>query len=247
MKAPLLLLFTTGTLLACGSGYSNCYRVSFDHTKAGSSDTDHFPALISGTYSYFAASGNGGVVHNLTTQSGGAAIAVPADLIFATDATCSKPLSGWEFEAYASSTGAMTAWVNIGTLSSTADASIVACAGNASVTTWQGNVGSVWNAFNRVYHFGSSLSMADSAGNGDLSMYGLTATSGQIGGAVNDDGSLGNDLVITAASSFYALTSYSFHSGSTWRARTVQARTALCCQRIVTNCISIPPTECRSV
>ncbi len=181
---------------SCGNGYSSCRSITFDANKAGSSDTQNFAALISGTYSYLATDGNpGGEIQNTTTQTGGgASITVPADLVFATDSTCSNKLN-WEFEDYNPSTGAMDVWVNIGTLHGSAygsDSQIYECYGKPSVTTWQGNVPGTWDSnYKIVYHApnGTTLSVTDSTGNNNNgTKNNVAAATGQIDGGVDFTG-----------------------------------------------------------
>lgn len=182
---------------SCGS-YSHCRLITFDHTKVGAVDIANYPALISGTYSYLAVTGSGGQVQHTATQTpGGAAITVPADLIYTSDPNCATKLP-WEFETYSSTTGAVNLYVNVGTMTHLADKVIYECAGNAGVTTWQGNVAGTWVNYMLVQHLpnGTTLSAQDSAHSNNGSIVGATAVAGQIDGAGNFPGGAGNLITI---------------------------------------------------
>jgi len=66
-----------------------------------------------------------------TQSEAGAAITVPADLIFTSDAACATPLS-WEFESYSAANGAAAIWVRVPTLSHTSDTSDLGLRGKGS-------------------------------------------------------------------------------------------------------------------
>lgn len=183
---------------SCGS-YSHCRTITFDHAKAGSSDTSNYVALISGNYTYLAVTGSGGFVQHTTTQTpGGATITVPADVVYTSDQGCSLLLK-WEYETYSSTTGTIRAHVNIGTLSHTVDTTIYECAGNAGVTTWQGDVPGTWVNYMLVQHLpdGSTLTAKDSAHSNNGTIVGATATTGQIDGAGSFPGGAGNLITVS--------------------------------------------------
>lgn len=182
-----------------GSGYSYCLPIVIDHTKVSAINgtaLNSFPIEASSTIPQLATVTNGGHVQNLTTESGSSFTGqVPADLQFSTSSTFSAYLPGWEDESYASTTGNIDAWLNVGnSISTSTDTVIYAEYGNASVTTWQGNVNGTWNSnYAGVWHFpnGSTLNANDStinANNGTLHNT-PTATSGLIDGGVNYVGS----------------------------------------------------------
>jgi hypothetical protein len=177
------------------SGAYAGYRLfTINHTLTGTANSTNFTVLISGTYAEFATTGNGGKVNN-TISCGVNSITCPADLVFTSDAACSSPLGGWEFESYSATTGQIVAWVLVPTLSVSTNTLIYACAGNSAITTFQG--GSTGSAFDSntkvVYHFpnGTTLSAKDSSSGG----YNATpanspgAITGEIGGGISFNGS----------------------------------------------------------
>jgi hypothetical protein len=111
----------------------------------------NFPALISGTFSDFETTANGGKIVNSCTQTvGNNATAVPCDLIFTSDAAGTSLLK-WEFESYNAATGAVTIWVNVPSL--TNGTVIYAWYGNSSITTLQTVPTGAWgSSFLAVYH-----------------------------------------------------------------------------------------------
>jgi len=164
------------------SVYGNQRTITIDHTKVGTSDSAGFPLLFSGTYSYLATVGNGGKVTNANGY----------DIVFTTDAACSTQIP-WEIESYDPVAGKVNIWINVATLSHTADTLIYMCYGNPAISTSQGNAQGVWDSnFSAVYHFtnGAALGLADSTGNNNnLTNSGATAGTGQIGGAIATNGS----------------------------------------------------------
>jgi hypothetical protein len=163
------------TPVAAQSGYSYVRTITIDHTKVPNTDQSNFPVLISGTYSYLATTGNGG---NVTSSSG-------YDIIFTSDSAGSSVLP-FERESYNASTGAVTFWIQIPTVSHTSDTVIYMFYGNSSVTTDQSNKNGVWDSnFKAVYHLpnGTTLSGSDSTSNANnMSINGATATTGEIAG-----------------------------------------------------------------
>jgi hypothetical protein len=177
--AVALLLFAAPVYAAY-----NGYRLfSLDHTRVGTADSTNFPVLLSGTFAEFATTANGGKVQN-TLTCGVNSITCPADLIFASDAFCQTPLAGWEFEQYMATSGQLLVWVIVPTLSHTVNTSIYACAGNFSVTTFQGGaLGAAFDSYTKcVYHLHAQ---ADSSSGGhNLTPFNSPAqTTGQIDGA----------------------------------------------------------------
>ena len=186
----LLLLFVAAHQTpADAQGYSNGYSsrrtITIDHTKVPNTDQTNFPFLFSGTYPYLATTSNGGGV---TSASG-------YDVIFTSDSAGTTGLP-FERESYNGSTGAVSFWVQIPTVSHTTDTVIYLFYGNSSVTvdpssasgTWDTNYKAVWHLPN-----GTTLTANDStsgAHNGTLS--GSTppaAAAGKIGGGAGLNGS----------------------------------------------------------
>ncbi len=127
---------------ANGATYSYRRAITIDHTKVSTEDQSSFPVLISGTYSYLKTTANGG-----NTQSD-----YGYDIIFTSDIDGNTILDH-EIESYSSSTGALTAWVRIPTLSYTADTTIYMFYGNNTISTSQERANSVWDGnFKFVSH-----------------------------------------------------------------------------------------------
>jgi hypothetical protein len=156
-----------------------------------------FPALISGTFPDLATTANGGRISNTCAQTvGNNATAVPCDLIFTSDSAGIVPLS-WEFENWASATGAVNVWVNVPNLNN--GTVIYAWYGSPSVTTLQTTPPATWNSnFMAVYHLkenpaGTAPQLNDSTANGNnATMNGSVAAAqqqpGEIGGSINFEG-----------------------------------------------------------
>jgi hypothetical protein len=164
------------------SGYLHSRSLTIDHTKCGSSDSTSFPVLVSLTNSTFKTVSNGGHIHN----------ASGFDIVFAADAA-GATLYPWEVEFYDGTNGVLVAWVQVPTVSHTADTVLYVAYDNASISTAQ-NTGSfspanVWDSnYVGVWHLpnGTTLTANDSTSN---SLNGTltntpTATAGQIDGAV---------------------------------------------------------------
>ena len=165
------------------NGYLHRRVITIDHTQVPNTDQTNFPFLLSGTYSFLATTSNGGGVSN---SSG-------FDIIFTSDAAGSTTLP-FEQESYISSTGAVDYWIQIPTLSHTADTVIYMFYGNSSISTDQSNKNAVWDSnFKGVWHLpnGSTLSASDSTSNGNTGslVNTPTAVTGQIDGAAGLNGS----------------------------------------------------------
>ena len=199
-----LLFLVVGAVAPAGAqawpnGYGYRSTITIDHTKVPNSDQTNFPVLISGTYASLATTANGGYVTNANGH----------DIIFASDGAGSNVLPS-ERESYNATTGAVAFWVQVPTLSHSADTVLYMFFGNSSITTDQSNKTAVWDSnYKGVWHLpnGSTLSGADSTSNAfNLGNNNSTgATSGKIGGAASFNGSnnyLSNSsLTITSGSS----------------------------------------------
>lgn len=179
--------------------YAYKMAITIDHTKVPSTDQTNFPVLVSTTNTLWKTAANGGHF-----QTG-------VDFIFK-DSTETTILN-YETESYTATTGAIIAWVNIPTLSHTADTVIYIYYGDATVNTSQENVSATWNTgFSAVYHLkesaGTSGSIKDSTSNANVGTpytnYGtstigdISTTSGEIGNAQSFNGT---NHAITAANS----------------------------------------------
>jgi hypothetical protein len=126
-----------------GWGYASwSYRkkITIDYTKVATSSQTNFPVLISTTDTSWKNTTNGGHVGQ---ADGG-------DILFTLSDGVTK--LSHEIESYASSTGALVAWVKIPTLSATANTEIYMYYGNASCAD-QWDPTNVWDSnFKMVQH-----------------------------------------------------------------------------------------------
>ncbi len=138
--------------------------ITIDHTLCGSGNTSHFPFLFSTTDATFKTVGNGGKVQNASGY----------DLVFYSDITLTTILD-FEVEKYVATSGKLIAWIRIPTLSVSSDVVIYLAYGNASISTFQGNVTGTWGDggsgyFKLVQHFpgdeaGGTPGLLDSTSN----------------------------------------------------------------------------------
>ena len=155
-------------------------QITIDHTKVGIGTTTpllNFPMLFSVTDADLKFTGSGGKVASSTGL----------DILF-TSADGTTKLD-YEMDYYSSTTGQVTAWVRIPSLSPTTDTSIYIYFGNASASD-QSNKTGVWDSnYKGVWHLsdGTTLSATDSTSNnrnGTL-VNTPTAVAGKIDGAAN--------------------------------------------------------------
>lgn len=138
--------------------------ITIDFTKVGTGPHTNFPVLINVT----------------DTDLKNYAMTNANDILFTSSDGTTK--LAHEIENYTSGTGALVAWVQIPSLSSTANTVIYMYYGN-SVATSQQNITGTWNTnFKGVYHLNSVFTDATSnANNGTNS--GTTSGTGKISGA----------------------------------------------------------------
>src|SRR5215475_11180601 len=128
------------------NGYAFRRAITIDHTKVPNSDQSNFPVLVSGTYSFLATTSNGG---NVTSASG-------FDIIFTSDAAGTTILS-FEQESYSGTTGAISYWVRVPTVSHTTDTVIYLFYGNGAITSDQSSKTAVWDTnYKGVWHLGQN-------------------------------------------------------------------------------------------
>lgn len=191
---------------ACGNSYLHCRQLTIDHTQVPSTQTN-FPAVLIATEADWAVTGSGGDVQHTVTQSGGAAITIPADWILA-DSTCTTPIGGWEFEAYNSATGALVVHFLVASLSSTADVtSIWVCDDKAAVSTQQMTTTATWDSnYLAVYHLPQTTgAYIDSTSNANNSTAVTITTRGATGKISTGAGATGaSDLITLPAIQFDA-------------------------------------------
>lgn len=160
------------------NGYSYYRVITINHNEVPNTDQADFPVLISGTYPYLATTSNGGNVANANGY----------DIIFTSDGAGLHSLP-YERESYTASTGAVTFWVQVPTLSHTADTVIYMWYGNPSVSTDQSNKTGAWDSnYVGVWHLtetltGSGQTVHDSTSNANnLTSAGTWSASQQIAG-----------------------------------------------------------------
>lgn len=156
-------------------------KITIDHTKvSGGSNLSNFPVLISMTDANLKTSSNGGNVQNSSGY----------DIIFV-DSTETTKLDH-EIEKYVAATGEIEMWVKIPTLSASSDTVIYMYFDNNSISSTQENKTGVWDSsYAGVWHFpnGTTLSANDSTANtNNGTINGVTATTGEIGGAASFNG-----------------------------------------------------------
>ena len=138
--------------------FNQVRRVIVDHTKVvGVSDLTSFPFMFNGIY---AGGGTGldlrGVAHGGSVEN-----ANGYDIVFSSDSG-GATLLDWEVKTYDATTGEIVAWIKLPTLHVAADTIIYISVGDASITTFQGNVNGTWDTnFHAVHHFpGSGASVS---------------------------------------------------------------------------------------
>jgi len=131
-----------------------------------------------------------------------------------------------EFERYDPDTGALTAWVRMPTLSSSADADLLLKYGKAGETDFAGNPEGVWDAHTRlVYHFndadGAPIDDATANGNDGAATDPFRVAQGRVAGAYVFDGI--DDLVKTPDSTSLRFDNTDFTIEGWYSRRAVQA------------------------
>ncbi|GEM_PF-1992698 len=160
---------------------------------SGGANLSNFPVLISHTD-----------IDIATIANGGKAASGSGEFIFtSSDGTTSLP---YEIETYSATTGQFIGWVNVTTLSATADTYIYMYYGGAASGATNQQKTATWNtAYQGVWHFpnGTTLTAGDStsnANNGTINGT-ITATAGQIDGAATATWSASNYISVADSSS----------------------------------------------
>jgi hypothetical protein len=166
--------------------WANRKAITIDHTKvSGASALAQFPMLVSITDA------------NLQT----AAKADGSDIVFTAGDGVTKV--SHEIESYNGATGQLTAWVNVPSVSPSADTVIYLYYGNPSAANQQ-NAAGVWDAnYKGVWHLGNgtTVTAADStvnAANGTINGS-IPAAAGAIGGGASFSGVAANYISIPNA------------------------------------------------
>jgi hypothetical protein len=152
------------------------------HTKVQNTDQANFPVLINTIDPTLASTANGGHVANANGY----------DIVFTSDATCSKHLN-FEIESWNATSGQLVAWVQLPVLSHVSDTNFFVCYGNPAIATAQSNPSGVWDSnYKGVWHLGngSALSLVDSTSNANNAINnGALPTPGEIAGGMLTNGS----------------------------------------------------------
>ena len=176
--------FTLGTSgkWACGVAtysfttvYTDYEKVTADHTQVPSTQTN-FTVLVSTTQTALKTIAHGGKV----------GVSTGYDILFGS-AIGGNDYS-WELEFYDGVNGILVAWVQVPSLSSSADTVFYMSFGNTGALVFQGGAkGAAWDTnYKAIWHFkdGTTLSLLDSTSNANnLTNSGATAVAGQIDGA----------------------------------------------------------------
>ncbi len=191
----LLLIFHSilGTFVQAQASWYNAswdYRkkITIDATNINSA-LSNFPVLVNSTQNDWKSAVNGGHVQQ---ADGG-------DILFTADDGTTK--FSHELESYDPVTGEIVAWVNVTSISDSADTELFVYYGyDVAPNQWEGD-GSTWNpAYKAVHHFDESCSSADclvdsTISSNDGTPYSdfsvetdLNTSSGKINGALNLDG-----------------------------------------------------------
>ena len=130
------------------------YRtITIDETLCGTADSINFPVLVSGTYTYLKTTGNGGKVENANGY----------DIAFYSDSALTSLLD-FERVGWSATTGTVEFYVEVPTLSTSADTVIYMAYGNAAQESDLQNATGTWNSnFLGVYHLEGNSN--DSTGN----------------------------------------------------------------------------------
>jgi len=185
------MLLIIALLAAVPAQAAFSYRVVYTAPAAMVPSTQtNFPVPIILNNANFKTVANGGHVQN---SSG-------FDIVPYTDAALTTRITGCELEAYSATAGTGILWVNIASLSSSADTLVHVGYGDATISTNQCTTTGTWNAnYVSVYHFGNgtTLSAADSTGTANGTINAVTAAAGQLDGAASF--STSSSYIYTAA------------------------------------------------
>ena len=204
-KLLCLLLAALPAFGACGNGYSFCRQITIPAQSAQAADVTDFGFNHHRTESWLATIANGGKVNNTVAQTGGAAITVPADLVFTSDAGCSTLLP-FEFTEYNPVTGYINVFINVGTNAIATPNLPWECYGKVSQTTFAGNVTGTWgpNVVGKWHltNVAGAVDAHDSIGvnNGTVTGVTVAGTAGPVGAAAAFTGAAGSYINVGTSS-----------------------------------------------
>jgi len=191
---------------SCGgsiNGFTHCRKLTIDHTQVSSTLTN-FTVVLNTTIANLKSTGSGGSV---TDAQGD-------DIVFTSDNTCTTMINWDPLEAWNSSTGAITAWIKIASVSSSADTDFYICYGKAAITTFQGgSAGAAWDSnFRGVWHLSdnaATTTVVDSTGHANGTNQVNTST-------VTVAGQEANALNYANSTDYTTTTDAGFTSTNTW-------------------------------
>ena len=176
-------------------------QITISSTMVSTTNHTNFPVFISFTNNDFKTIPNGG---NMASGSG-------EFVVTSSDGVTVLP---HEIETYTATTGALEAWVNVPTLSSTANTVLyIYYGGPGPGTATNQNKTGTWNSnFVGVYHFGSptTLSVRDSSAGAHhvVTNNGVVAGTGKMGGGAGSGTGDYLDLGVVADHNFLDATNY---------------------------------------
>ena len=155
-----------------GGTWNRRRAITIDHAMvSGTSTLANFTVLIANTDADLRTVANGGYV---ASSTGG-------DIFFTSSDGATKLKH--EIESYTSSTGALTAWVQISSLATSTDTLLYMYYGNASSSDQQNKTGTWDSSTKGVWHFNNGLTDSTSNANNGTNSGSTSLLSGKMGGA----------------------------------------------------------------
>ena len=154
--------------------------LSIDHTRVIGGSQSNFPVLLSISDATLKTIANGGHVAHDNGD----------DILFGTDSGCTSLLN-WEIEDYDGAAGTLDVWALMPEVSNSIDQAFYMQYGNSAIVTFQGGAkGTVWSAYNKVYHLTVANIGEDSTALGEnlSNLYHMESGAGKIGGGAAFDG-----------------------------------------------------------
>ena len=132
--------------LVSATGYAYQRTITIAHGQVTAADQSNFPVLIKGVYPFLATAAYGGHVQNASGY----------DIAFTSDSAGFNRLN-WEVESYDPATGTVAIWVQVPTVSYSADTVLYMSYGNPAIVSSLGNKHATWDSsFVAVYHMSDS-------------------------------------------------------------------------------------------
>lgn len=189
-------LLALGSVGAPTNGYGYVRKITVDYTKVAG-DLVNFPVLVTVSHPTLADVAHGGRVTS----------AFGHDIILTSDVAGNTRLDH-EIESYDPTTGALTLWVRVPSLSASFSVPFYLFYGNASITTSQQNAPGVWgNNYAAVYHFsedpnGGAPQIKDATGKGRDLIVAPSPFGATISTVVREPGKVGTALGFHSANQY---------------------------------------------